>query len=119
MLATDLVMQRDPPGQTMTDDRPLLCRASPCCAGVAQTSHSHVTLAGRSVKPGDRRSKKGIGNMHTAALEPAARGRLEAAHQSRSVCISKAPRMLPADRQSLLVAGVELERRQHVRIPSG
>ena len=73
MLSIDRVMQRDPLVQTMTADRPLLCSASACCAGVAQSSHSHVTLAGRSVKHGDRRSKKGIGNVHTAALEPAAR----------------------------------------------
>ena len=118
MMATDLVMQRDPQGQTMTDDRPLLCRVSPCCAGVAQTSHSHVTLASRSVKPGGRRSKMAIGNVHTAALEPAARGRLDAGHHTRSVCISKAPTMLPADRNGLLLTSALAEWPPCVRIPS-
>ena len=120
MMATDLVMQRDPSGQTptMTDDRPLLCRVSPCCAHVAQTSHSHVTLAGRSVKLGDRRSKMAIGNVHTAALEPAARGRLDASHHTRSVCISKAPTMLPAERNGLLLTSALAEWPPCVRIPS-
>ena len=115
MMTTDLVMQRDPPGQTMADDRPLLCRVSPCCAGVAQTSHSHVTLAGRSVKLGDRRIKKLVGIIHTAALEPAARGRLEAAHHAGSVCISQAPTMLLADRKGLPLTSALGERVQGVR----
>ena len=119
MLATDLVMQRDPPGQTMTDDRPLLCRASPCCAGVAQTSHSHVTLAGRGVKRGDHRIKHLDGNIHTGALEPAVPGQLDAAHHSMRVCISQAPTMLAGDRQGQLVARVDAKRRQSVRSPSG
>ena len=81
-------------------------------------SLSHVTLAGRSVKLGDRRIKMTIGNVHTAALEPAARGRLEAGHHTRSVCISKAPTMLPADRKGLLLTSALAEWPPCVRIPS-
>ena len=118
MLPNLLMMQRGPRLQTMTDDRAFLCSASPCCAVVAQTSHSYVMLAGRSVKRGDRRSKMAVGNVHTAALEPAARGRLEAGHHTRSVCISKAPTMLPADRKGLLLTSALAEWPPCVRIPS-
>ena len=118
MPPTDLVVQRGHSVQTMIDDRSCLCSASPCCAVVAQTSHSYLTLAGRGVKRGDHRIKHSHGNIHTGALEPAAPGQLNAAHHSMRVCISQVPTMLAGDQQGPLVAGVMVERRQCVRFPS-
>ena len=110
MLPTDLAIQRGPRAQTMMDEGPFLCSVSPCCAGVAQTCHSLVMLACRSVKPGDRRIVKRLGNVHVGALQLVVPGQLDAAHHAGCVCKSQAPTMLPEDRKGLLLAKALAER---------
>ena len=119
MLSIDLVIQQVPSVQTMTADRAFICSALTCCAGVAQSSHSHVMLAGRSVKCRHRRSKERIGGIGTGALEVIASGRLEAALHTGRVSFGQASRMQPGGRISLLWANEEAEWRRNVRSPSG
>ena len=119
MLPNHLMMQRGPLGADFTADRAFLCSAPVCCAVVAQSCDSHVVTACRSVKLGDRRITKLYDIMHMGAQEPAARGRLEAAHHTGSVSISQAPSEQPADRKGQLRTSAQAERQQRVRSPMG